>query len=1105
MAHRELPVHGQEPPPLYHTDTTRGEGVARGSATIWRAPQRAEPAPPPEDLLTELGRTVQGEVRFDRASRSLYAADLSLYRQVPIGVVIPHDLDDVVATVAACHRRGVPILGRGCGTSLAGQTCNVAVVIDFSKYVNQILDLDPEARTAHVEPGVICDQLRNAAERHQLTLGPDPATHTYCTLGGMIGNNSCGPHSIMGGKTVDNVEELEILTYDGLRLRVGPTSDEELERIIAAGGRRGQIYAGLKSIRDRYGDQVRARFPKIPRRVSGYNLDELLPENGFNVARALVGTESTCAITLSAKLRLIPSPQYRTLLVVGYPDPGSAGDVVAALRHEHSPIALEAFHESVIEHLRKQGKLTDGHEHLPDGNTWLLIEFGGETQDEADDRARAAESAIRRQGGGHGTRVLTDSEQQEAVWKIRESGVGSSYLPGIEPAYPGWEDAAVPPERLGEYLRAATALMDRYGYHYTLYGHFGDGCVHTRIAFDPKTEAGRVKYRAFLEEAVDLVVSLGGVPSGEHGDGQARAEFYPKVFGPELVQAFREFKEVWDPDHKMNPGKIVDPYPIDANLRLGADYQPRHPWTHFRFPEDHGSLATATERCFGVGKCRHLAGGTMCPSFMVTREEQHTTRGRARLLFEMLRGDSLLDGWRDEGVKEALDLCLACKGCKGDCPTSTDVATYKAEFLSHYYEGRPRPASAHILGRIDRWARLASRAPGLANLITQSPRLSAALASFVGLAPEREIPLFAAETFKEWWRQRERWNAGAVPVILWADTFNNHFYPETARAAVEVLEGAGHRVIVPLQPLCCGRPLYDFGMLDQAKRQLRDILTALRPEIRAGTPVIALEPSCGAVFRDELVNLFPDDEDARRLSEQTVGLAEFLMGGGERRRREGGGSRLGEALSRERGEGAGAAGWGGASGGAGQRIASSNGEWVTTAPKDDGGVQHPRGKVLLHGHCHQKALVGTDADLSVLTGLGFEVDLPDTGCCGLAGSFGYEARHYDLSMKIGERVLLPATRGADSTTVVVTDGFSCRSQIAQGTDRRALHLAEVLSLVGRSEAGEGAVGHIAYPERLVERQRARLGAAPVTIAVAASLALAGGAAWWAVSRRRSRG
>jgi Fe-S oxidoreductase len=503
----------------------------------------------------------------------------------------------------------------------------------------------------------------------------------------------------------------------------------------------------------------------------------------------------------------------------------------------------------------------------------------------------------------------------------------------------------------------------------------------------------------------------------------------------------------------------------------------------------------------------------MCPSFMVTREEQHTTRGRARLIFEMLRGDSLLDGWRDEGVREALDLCLACKGCKGDCPTSTDVATYKAEFLAHYYEGRRRPASAYILGRIDRWARLAARAPGLANLITQSPRLSTGLGALAGLAPEREFPPFAAETFKEWWRRRERrragassHNAGASPVILWPDTFNNHFYPETARAAVEVLEAAGHRVIVPTQPLCCGRPLYDFGMLDQAKRQLREILTALRSEIRAGTPVIALEPSCGAVFRDELINLFPDDEDARRLSEQTAGLAGFLMSEGERRGQEGGGSRVGEEWSREKGAGAGAAGWGGVSGVGGESGSSmgggSNGGAGIGAESDEAGPGS-RGRILLHGHCHQKALVGTAADHALLSRLGFEVELPDTGCCGLAGSFGYEARHYDLSMRIGERVLLPEVRGAEPSTIVVTDGFSCRSQIAQGTDRRALHLAEVLSLVGRGEAGEGAVGYVAYPECLVERRRARSGAVPAAIAVASALALVGGVAWWMASRRRS--
>ncbi|HEX7048928.1 MAG TPA: FAD-linked oxidase C-terminal domain-containing protein [Longimicrobiales bacterium] len=991
-------------------------------------------------LAAELRRTIAGEVRFDAGSRALYATDLSVYRQVPIGVVIPRTVEDVVETVAACRRWGAPILGRGCGTSLAGQCCNVAVVIDFSKYLNRILEVDPAGRFAWVEPGVINDQLQVAARPHGLLFAPDPATHQYCTIGGMLGNNSCGAHTVMGGKTVDNVEELEVLTYDGTVLRVGATGPEELERLVGQGGRTGEIYSRLVALRDRYADRIRERFPDIPRRVSGYNLDELLPERGFHVARALVGSESTCALVLRAKLRLIPSPPGRALLVIGYPEPWLAADHVPEIR-DRGPLALEAVTAHVLENMARKGKPLLGGEFLPGGKTWLLVEFGGDSPAEAADRAREVRDWIERSGGDRvGTTVVTDVGEQQAVWEVREAGVGASRVPGIEDAWPGWEDAAVAPERLGDYLREFIPLLRRYGYAYSLYGHFGDGCIHCRITFDLKTAAGVQRYRSFMSDAADLVLSFGGSLSGEHGDGQARAEFLPRMFGPDLVQAFREFKSIWDPEGRMNPGKVVDPYPLDSNLRTGPDYNPIPVSTHFRFPDDHGSFAAATERCFGVGKCRRLEAGTMCPSFMATREEQHTTRGRAHLLFEMLRGEAITDGWKSEAVKESLDLCLACKGCKGECPVSVDIATYKAEFLSHYYEGRLRPPAAYTLGQVFRWARVAALAPGVANLVLRTPALAGPVKRMLGLAGERELPAFARQTFRAWWWRRGGRGVsprpdGAGRVVLWPDTFNNHFSPQTARAAVAVLEAAGLEVEVPVQPLCCGRPLYDYGMLDQAKRRLGEILEALRPAVRAGVPVVGLEPSCVAVFRDELGNLLPNDEDARRLGRQVFTLGEFL----EQMR----GSRDFPRL---------------------------------------------RGRALLHGHCHQKALIGMQPDERVLSDLGLDVATLDSGCCGLAGSFGYEAAHYDVSMRAGERVLLPAVRDASPNTFIVADGFSCRTQIEHATPRRALHLAEVLALALRQpeRGGEG----VPYPEREIAPEPARPPSAP---AIAAGLLVAGAA------------
>ncbi|MGH7907316.1 MAG: FAD-linked oxidase C-terminal domain-containing protein, partial [Candidatus Binataceae bacterium] len=742
----------------------------------------------------ELGGKIAGEVRFDIGARALYASDLSIYRQIPIGVVIPRDVQDVIETAAIARKYGAPILARGCGTSLAGQCCNVAVILDFSKYMNRIVNIDETRKTALVQPGVINDEIRNAAERFHLTFGPDPATHAYCTIGGNIGNNSCGAHSVMAGKTADNVEELDILTYDGLRMRVGPASAAVINEIIRQGGRRGEIYSRLRALRDRYADQIRTRFPKIPRRVSGYNLDELLPENGFNVARALVGSESTCALVLNATLKLVESPPNRALLIAGYPDVFHLADHSAEIR-SHGPIALECFTEHVVQNLERKGNYLPGAKLLPPGSSWLMAEFGGSSREEANQRARDAADEIR--GADHdqtGVVLLDDPAEQGQIWHIRESGVAASRVPGVEDTWPAWEDAAVAPEKLGPYLRDFAKLVAKFRYKWTLFGHFGDGCVHTRMAFDLKTKAGVRRFRSFMYEAADLVVDYGGSLSGEHGDGQAKGELLVKMFGPELIGAFREFKEIWDPLGKMNPGKIVDAYRMDENLREGPDYRPRKVRTHFRFPNDHGSFAEATERCFGIGKCRNLDSGTMCPSFKATREEMHSTRGRAHLLFEMMRGDTIKKGWRDPHVKEALDLCLSCKGCKNDCPVSVDMATYKAEFLSHYYKGRLRPADAYAMGLIQVWAPLLARAPRIVNALARNRQTGTLMKSLAGLAQERDLPEFAPESFTSWIGRRQSRKANSRQVILWPDTFNNYFMPDTAKAAVEVLEAAGYRV-----------------------------------------------------------------------------------------------------------------------------------------------------------------------------------------------------------------------------------------------------------------------------------------------------------------------
>ena len=963
---------------------------------------RKERNPPLPDyaapLAKELSAAVDGEVSFDAGTRALYSYDASVFRQVPIGVVCPQHDRDVLTALEVCRRHGAPVLPRGCGSSLAGQTVNAAVVFDFSRHLDALVHLDAHARRARVQPGLICDRLRDAAEEHGLTYGADPATHDHATLGGMIGNNSCGTHSVIAGKTVDNVDELDVVTYDGLRMRVGPTTAEQLELNIHAGGRRGAIYAGLEHLRDTYAEDIRSGMPDIPRRVSGYNLDQLLPENGFNVAGALVGTEGTCALTLGATMRLIPSPPKRTLVVLGYPDiPASGYDVPWLMGFE--PIALEFTSRHVLDNIQRKGVSFGAADNLPEGTAWLLVEFGGDNQAEADDRAETLFRALERRGRTAPThRLLEDAASENAVWEVRRHSGGASRMPvglGDHGGWPNWEDAAVAPDVLGDYLTDYLKLLKGYGYDGVFFGHWGQGCIHCRIDYDLRSSRGIKDYRRFTEQAADLVVTYGGSISGEHGDGHGRAELWSKMFSPRLMQAFAEFKRIWDPGNRMNPGKLIDPYPLDSHLREGTAYEPLKLKTAFQFPVDGHDFTNAVGRCFGVGKCRHVDGGVMCPSFMVTREEKHSTRGRARLLQEMAQASGTVDGrWRSDEVKSALDLCLACKGCRGECPVKVDMATYKAEFLHHYYRGRMRPRQAYALGLIPVWARLASRAPRLANLATHAPGVHRLVKRVGGVAFERDAPRFAERTFRRWFDEHQPRHPDGDRVLLWPDTFVNYFEPSVGVATVEVLEAAGFHVDLPRDGLCCGRPLYDYGMLTLARRYLRRILDAMRDDIRAGVPVVGMEPSCIAVFRDELVNLFPEDTDAQRLCAQSFTLSEFL---------------------------------------------------TRAAPE----LELPQldRAALVQGHCHHRSVIGFDDEERVLRRLGLELSIPDSGCCGMAGSFGYEAgERHRVSVAAGERVLLPAVRAAGEDTLIVADGFSCRGQIAGSTSRRAMHLAEVIAM-----------------------------------------------------------
>ncbi|MBW3578808.1 MAG: FAD-binding protein [Actinobacteria bacterium] len=1002
-----------------------------------------------EGLVAALERTIEGEVRFSDGDRHLYSTDASNFRQIPLGVVLPKTLDDVIQTHKLCRQFGAPITNRGGGTSLAGQACNVAVILDTSKYLREIVDFDPANRTVTCQPGIVLDTLRTFTAREaSLTWGPDPSTHNRCTVGGMIGNNACGIHAFAYGRTEDNVKAMDVLLYDGTRIWVGPTGQDELEAIIRSGGRRGEIYGRLRDLRDRYADLIRERFPDIPRRVSGYNLTELLPEQGFNVARALVGTEGTCVTVLQAKLDLNPYYPQRVLLVLGYPDVFEAGDHVAEIRRQSKAIALEGIDQKLIEQMEERGLHTDSIGLLPEGRGWLLVEFGADTREEAVEHARELMQLLRESDAPPSMRLYDDPKDEAVVWDAREAGLGATAHTSHGDDWPGWEDSAVHPDRIGDYLRDLKKLFHEYGLDAALYGHFGDGCVHCRINFDLITADGVRTYREFLEAAAELVSSYDGSYSGEHGDGQQRAELLDKMFGPEIVQAFREFKAIWDPDNSMNPGKVVDPYRVDQNLRLGANYRPWEPQVKFGYPQDGGSFAHAALLCVGVGKCRRDDGhGVMCPSYMVTHEEMHSTRGRARLLFEMLQPDSQLDGWRDEHVKEALELCLSCKGCTTDCPVNVDMPTYKAEFFYHHYKRRLHPPAHYALGLINVWSRLASFIPGITNGVLRARGLSTVVKKAAGIAPQRPAPIYAGQTFHEWFEQRPVRNADRPPVLLFPDTFTNYFHPAVGKATVTVLEDAGYQVTIPPQLFCCGRPLYDYGFLDLAQRYLDRLIDVVRAEVSAGVKIIGMEPSCTAVFRDELVKMKPHDVDARRIAAATMTLSEFLL--------------------------------------------------------DEAEYDFPRldRKAVVHGHCHHKGTMGMDAEFEALDQLGLDWEELDAGCCGLAGSFGFEAGDkFDISVKAGERKLLPAVRDADGDTLIVANGFSCATQIDHlqlingGPGRRALHLAQVVQLA-KDHGPDGPVGPGPVESAVLEDATASTALWTAVCAAAATLAVTAGARW----------
>ncbi|HEX4727616.1 MAG TPA: FAD-binding and (Fe-S)-binding domain-containing protein [Jatrophihabitans sp.] len=931
----------------------------------------AQPELTAEQLAAELRAAGITEVDASTRRRAEYSSDASNYRIVPQAVVFPRHPDELALAIGVARATGTPITPRGAGTSCAGNAVGPGIVLDLSRHLNRLLALDPQARTAIVQPGLVLADLQRAAAVHGLRFGPDPSTQSRCTIGGMIGNNACGAHALAYGRTSDNVARLTLLLADGRTINAGRLAEladpigAELTALVAAN-------LGV----------IRPEFGRFGRQVSGYSLEQLLPENDGKLAGFIAGTEGTLAIVTEAEVRLVEQARYTALAVLAYPDMASAADAVPPLLPLR-PLALEGMDARLVEVLRSR-RGPDAVPELPAGGGWLFVETGGQSQAEAID---AAQRFVRT--AAPDAHTVVTGQQAARLWRIREDGAGlSGRTPANAPAWPGWEDAAVPPQNLGSYLREFFALLREHRVDGLAYGHFGDGCVHCRLDLPLDRPAAT---RAFLQDAATLVAAHGGSMSGEHGDGRARGELLPAMYSAEAISLFGAVKAIFDPADLLNPGVIVRPAPVTEHLRLAElPVAPRRPTGHgFSYPHDAGSFGTAVHRCVGVGKCRADntgTGGVMCPSYLATRDETHSTRGRARVLQELVNGRLIDGGWQAPEVAEALDLCLSCKGCTADCPAGVDMASYKAEVLYHRYRHRLRPAAHYALGWLPRWSRLAGRAPRLANALLRPKPLAALAKRLGGIDRRRPLPSFAASSFRQWFAEHPV--AAGDPVLLWVDTFTNSFSPQVGVAAVAVLEAAGYSVRIPDRPVCCGLTWISTGQLDGARRQLTRSLDALAPAIVAGTPIVGLEPSCTAVLRSEVRELLPDDPRAAEINVRT--LAELLT---------------------ERG-------------------------WT---PPGLTGL-----RALAQPHCHQHAVLGFGADRTLLRSAGAELDTVG-GCCGLAGNFGVERGHYEVSVAVAEQALLPAVRQADPATVLLADGFSCRTQLEQLSDRTGQHLAELLA------------------------------------------------------------
>ena len=950
-------------------------------------------------LVDELNLQVQGEVRFDKMSRALWSTDASIYQIEPVGVVLPKTKDDIIAVLETAQKYGVSVLPRGGGTSLAGQTVGESIVLDFSRYMRDVVEINPEEGWVRTQPGIILDELNRILAPHNVLFAPDPSTSSRGNVGGALGNNSCGAHSIMWGKTVDNVHELDVILSNGDTTTFGQLSGDSLEAKMRGSGFEGDIYRSLFEIGEGNRDEILSRYPKIQRRVSGYNLDEFVSGSNFNMARFVVGSEGTLVTITEAKLRVVPVPKYKGLAVLHCMELiESMEATVAAL--DLDPSAIELIGSMIIRQAQSNlsySRITDFIEGEPEA--LLAIELVANSEKELAHKFDLLKEMISKGGWGYSLVWLTKDADQEKVWDVRKAGLGLMMnVPGDAKPLPFVEDTAVSPHVLPDFVRRFDSIVRKHGTEAGYYGHASVGCLHIRPLINLKTQEGIDRMVAISDEISDLVLEFGGSMSGEHGDGLVRSGYNEKMFGSQIYQAFRDVKTAFDPKKIMNPGKIVDSPPMTDNLRYGSTYGTLSPQTGFAFAEE-GSFATAIEMCNGQGACRKVHGGTMCPSYMATRDEEHSTRGRANALRAAMSGAIPTDMLTSERLYQVMDLCLECKACKAECPSNVDMAKLKYEFLNIYHQENGYGLNNRFFGNVDLLSKMGAFFAPISNWMMNTSFSKQLLEKTIGIDKRRQLPSFAPQTFQQWFRSRVDTETPKNPkgmVVLFPDTTTNYNHPELGIATVNILEKLGYEVILP-NSRCCGRPMLSNGMMSQAKANVDFNISSIYPFVEKGAKLVGIEPSCALGFISDFSDLASEPEKAKEISENTMLIEDFFL------------------------------------------YATKEENFQFTNPPQNQ-------KVVFHGHCHQKALVGTTSAMEVLKTIpGLEPVEIKSGCCGMAGSFGFYKDHFDISMQIGEDTLFPAIREENDDVIVVSEGVSCRQQIEQGTQRKTKHLVELLS------------------------------------------------------------